>query len=139
MAAKHEEIETLEAVSPTPSDDKHQTKPSEDIRPWHKLWFRLGPISGLCSILVAAAALVASLGILAGSNGQPVEGWHVPPSTYLAIFTAIANLCVRYAATQGVIILWWRRATAGTTLADLHSSWRIGNMIRGQIPPLSVR
>lgn len=139
MTANPEKSPPLEVAAEMPAEGEHQTAPPRVSRRWQRSWFRLGPLSGLFSITLAAAALVASLGILAGSDGESVESWHIPPSTYLAIFTAIANLCVRYAATQGVIISWWRRASAGTTLADLHSSWRIGNMIRGQIARLSVR
>lgn len=139
MMVDHEKIAPLEVAAETPADGDHQTNPSQVARRWQRSWFRLGPLSGLCSIALAAAALVASLGILAGSDGQAVEGWHIPPSTYLAIFTAIANLCVRYAAAQGVIVTWWRRASIGTALPDLHSDWRVGNMLRGQNPPFLAR
>ncbi len=64
-------------------------------------------------MLVAMACLVASLGVLAGSNGQAVERWSALPSTTLAALTAIANLSVRYAAVQGVLIAWWMRALRG--------------------------
>lgn len=47
-------------------------------------------------------------------------------STYLAIFTAIANLSMRYAAIQGVVIAWWVKATKGSSLARLHWDYRSG-------------
>lgn len=91
-------------------------------------------------------SLIASLGILIGSNGRAVDSWTIPPSTfvttfpsfwcttlltvpsfsYLAIFTALANLSVRYAAIQGVVIAWWLRAMNGSTLSKLHWDWRSG-------------
>lgn len=43
-------------------------------------------------MLLALASIVASLGILAGSDGRNIENWTTPPSTYIALFTAVANL-----------------------------------------------
>ncbi len=95
--------------------------------------FRLGPLSGLLSMLVAMLSIFASLGILAGSNGQEATSWRTPPSTYLAIFTAIANLCVRYAVTIGVVISWWIRSMKGSTLANLHRDWRTGTKFHAAV------
>ncbi|KAF2484919.1 hypothetical protein BDY17DRAFT_93733 [Neohortaea acidophila] len=106
---------------------------TETQQPWHSSWIRLGPLSGLFSLLLAAASLIASLGILVGSDGENVSSWKAPPSTYLAIFTAIANISIRYAVTQGVIITWWRRASKGSTIARLQSDWRAGTMLRGAL------
>lgn len=55
------------------------------------------------------------------------------PSTWIAIFTALANLSIRYAALQGVIVAWWSRATRGSSLGRLHYDWRAGTTIRGAI------
>lgn len=95
-------------------------------RTWRTTIIRFGPLSGIVGMAIAIASLFASLGILAGSDGEPVTSWTVTPSTYLAIFTAIANLSVRYAAIQGVVIAWWNRALKGSTLAKLHWDWRAG-------------
>lgn len=67
------------------------TQGVEKPRPWKTTWVRFGPLSGICCILLAMASITASLGVLAGSDGQPVDGWSVTPPTYLAIFTAIAS------------------------------------------------
>lgn len=85
----------------------HSGKVPEQTRPWLATWIRFGPLSGIFCMFLAAASIVASLGILAGSDKQPVGGWSSPPSTYLAIFTAIANISMRYAAIQGIVIAWW--------------------------------
>lgn len=100
-----------------------------EIRPprtWRTTIIRFGPLSGVVAMAIAIASLFARLGILAGSDGKPVTNWTVTPSTYLAVFTAIANLSVRYAAIQGVVIAWWNRALKGSTLAKLHWDWRAG-------------
>lgn len=61
-------------------------------RPWKTGALRLDPLSGLFSMLVAIASIIVSLGILVGSDGAPISNWTLaPPSTYLAICTAIAN------------------------------------------------
>lgn len=73
-------------------------------RPWRTTFIRLGPLSGLFSMLLAIASIVASLGILIGSDGHDVQTWQAPPATYLAILTSIANLCVRYACIQGMYV-----------------------------------
>lgn len=67
---------------------------------WKTTLFRFGPLSGIFCMLGAMSTMIASLGILVGSNGQAVESWSAPPSTYLAVFTAVANLGMRYACTS---------------------------------------
>lgn len=107
-----------------------------DGRPWNPKLLQFGTLSGNCAMMLALACLLASLGILAGSNHQAVSTWHAPPATYLAISTAIANLAMRYAALQGVVIAWWLRAIRGSTLAQLHSDWRSGSSFRDDLPGL---
>lgn len=98
-------------------------------RQWKTTFLRFGPLSGVISMLLAIASIVAALGILAGSNNAPVSSWITPPSTYLAAFTAVSNLSVRYAAVQGVVIAWWCRASRseGATLEKLHYNWLAGS------------
>ena len=101
--------------------DRESRKVSEHSRKSNLL--RLGPLSGLFCIFMTVASIVASLGILVGSCEAPVSKWTVEPSAYLgrtrrrceltyadstlAIFTAIANQSMRYAAFQGVMIVRW--------------------------------
>jgi hypothetical protein len=67
-----------------------------EARPWEATFLRLGPLSGILALLTAILSILASLGILAGSNGEETNSWPVEPSIYLAIFTALANLAMRY-------------------------------------------
>ena len=114
-----------------PSDESvDQRRPT---RPWRTTLIRFGPLSGIFAMLVAGASVVASLGVLAGSHGKSVDSWSAEPSIYLAIFTAIANLAMRYACIQGVVIAWWVRALRGSTIAKLHHDWRSGTTLRGAI------
>src|ERR1700753_1421525 len=55
-----------------------------------------------------------------------------PFSPYVSS-TAIANLSMRYACIQGVVIAWWSRACRGSTLAQLHHDWRSGTTLRGAL------
>lgn len=105
----------------TTRDNLHESdRSTEQARPWTTTLLQFGPLSGIFAMFLALASIVGALGILVGSNGQPVSSWSSPPSTYLAIFTAIANLSVRYSAIQGVTIAWWSRALKGSTLSKIH-------------------
>ena len=104
-----------------------------DTLSWKASFFRIFPLAGIFCVLVAVASIVASLGVLVGSRGQAVSTWAVPPSTYLALFTAITNQALRFAAFQGLAIAWWSKATRGTTIAQLHRSWRAGMTAGGAI------
>lgn len=95
-------------------------------RPWKTICTRAGPLSGVLSMLLAIASILACLGVLESSDGAAVSSWGIQPSEYLAVFTAIANLAMRYACIQGVVIAWWTRAHRGSTLSRLHWDWRSG-------------
>lgn len=71
-------------------------------RVWLRTFIRWEPLSGIVAMIFAIASVFAALGILVGSDGRPVATWSAPPSTYLAIFTALANLSIRYAAINGM-------------------------------------
>ena len=70
-------------------------------RRWRPTIFRPGPLSGMVGMVFACLSIIAALGILIASDGDDVRLWNVPPSTYLAIFTAVANVAMRYACIQG--------------------------------------
>ena len=124
---------TVSAVAPyDPGQNGSQLQGQALTRPWRSAFIRFGPLSGILCMFIAAAGIIASLGILSGSDGALVANWTAPPSTYLAICTAIANLAMRFAAIQGVVIAWWYRASRGSTLAKLHHDWRSGTTLLGE-------
>lgn len=84
-------------------------------------------------MLMAVASILASLGVLIGSQGAPTSSWRAEPSIYIAAFTAIANLSVRYACVHGVVITWWTRAIRGSSVAKLHQDWRHGSTLHGAL------
>lgn len=111
------------------SDAPNSTRSKQ--RAWLNGWkaslVRFGPVSGLFGMLLAFASIIACLGILVGSDNQDIESWTASPSTYLALFTAIANGSMRYAAVQGLVVAWWMRAVKGSELSKLHCDWRSGS------------
>lgn len=74
---------------------------------WHTTLLRVGPIAGICALLLTLLSLLVALAILLVSRGEAAD-WNVPPSSCLAICTAIANQALRFAAFQGVAIAWVR-------------------------------
>ena len=90
---------------------------------------RAGPLLRRFSLLLSPLSMFASLGLLIASNGTPVAEWQIQPAACLAIFTAIANQGMRYAALQGVAMAWWSRVLTGRTIAQLHRDWDVGNSI----------
>ena len=101
--------------------------PDVDVRAttWNRSWKRLAPLSGLFSLLIGLSSTFASFAILYASNGAATSSWTYQPSAYLAVVTAVANQAIRYAAFQGAVISWWRRALKGTTISSLHYNWAI--------------
>lgn len=100
---------------------------------WKRSFLRLGPLAGISCIILAAGSIIAALGILIGSRDMATTSWSVPPSTYLAICTAIANQALRFAAFQGLAVAWWLRAMRGSSLTQLHRNWRAGITMGGAI------
>jgi FtsZ-binding cell division protein ZapB len=103
------------------------SSPTSSIRSrsWKPTILRLGPLAGLTAMLASIASILCSLAVLVASDGAAVESWPaIHPSIVLAIFTAFANLAIRFACIQGIVIAWWVRALRGSTLRKLHNDWR---------------
>jgi hypothetical protein len=116
--------------------DRPRQPSSRYPRPWKTAVLRAGPFSGVLSMFIALGSIFACFAILESSNGAAVEAWSVQPSLYLAVFTATANLAMRFACIQGIVVAWWTRALRGSTLSRLHWDWRSGMPI---IRPLGHR
>jgi hypothetical protein len=97
--------ETLDSSSPTDSVPSKSENPNS--RPWGARLIQLGPLAGVFGLFIALGSIIASLGVLVGSDGKSVASWPVQPSIFLAAFTAVANLSIRFACIQGVVIAWW--------------------------------
>lgn len=103
-----------------------ERSPVED-NPWKPSFKRTGPILGLTALGFILLSIPASALVLALSNGKPVDQWKVQPSVYISVLTGIGNKALGFATIQGAIITWWVKALKGTTLANLHYDWPIGN------------
>jgi hypothetical protein len=97
--------ETLDSFSPTESVPSNSEDPKSRL--WGARLIQLGPLAGVFGLFIALGSIFASLGVLVGSDGKPVASWPVQPSIFLAAFTAVANLSIRFACIQGVVIAWW--------------------------------
>lgn len=102
-ASQPEQPSTLQRVFSALTPDVVGRYSSKTVRhrPWLRTFVRWEPLSGIFAMCLAIASIFASLGILLGSDGEPIDQWPATPSTYLAIFTAFANLSMRYAALNG--------------------------------------
>ena len=101
---KDEAAATVKSVHS--NDSSSQQDP--EARPWVTTLVRLGPLTGVCGLILAFASIIAALGILLGSRGQSAGGWQ--PSTcvkpihlyaseraideWLANFQRLMPLCV---------------------------------------------
>lgn len=103
---------------------------TNDRTPWRaSLWRRL-PWLGFGALLGVLAGIAAAITILVLSDEQPVKSWNLQPTVCLAIVTAITNILLHFALTEGVNVAWWKRATdENTEVADLHRYWSYGNSL----------
>lgn len=102
-------------------------------RPWRPAFWRIRPLSGLIAIGIIICCIFANLGILFASNHAPTESCRYQPSAYLAIMTAISNLALRFASFQGLVVAWWYRASAGSTIKKLQQDWQAGTTFLGAV------
>jgi hypothetical protein len=123
--AKHEKTVSSENSLKTPSIKSVHIEPNG--QPWNSGVVRRIPYSGALALLAVLLCAVADAIILWKSDGQAVQSWSVSPSVLLAILSALANVCLQYAHSQGVVIAWWRKALHGGKLEDLHHYWETGD------------
>lgn len=101
--------------------------PNTKGHPWNTGFFRRIPYAGVLSLFTVLLCAIADAIILWKSDNQEVDTWNVSPSVLLAILSAVANICLQFARSQGVIISWWRKALRGGTLDDLNRYWESGD------------
>jgi len=76
------------------------------------------PTLAVLALLMVPLCAGADAVILYKSDGQGVDSWRFSPSVLLAILSAVANMCLQFARSEGVVISWWRKALRGGTLYD---------------------
>lgn len=113
-------IEKQDSYASDSEVEQQSQEGKAEVTPWQTTLLRLGPIAGICALLLALLSLLFALAVLLVSRGEAAD-WNVPPSSCLAICTAVANQALRFAAFQGVAIAWWFKALKGSTFARLHS------------------
>jgi hypothetical protein len=65
------------------------------------------------------------MGILAASDGLPVNEWRMArsklqPQVWMAALSALSNSLLAYAFAEGVALSIWRKACSGTTVNDYY-------------------
>ncbi len=115
-------------------------------RPRHATWrpsaLHIAPLIGLAALLLAFLQMFASYAVLQASDGAETRTWKYQPtvvrhqtpllerrltrSQYLAIFVAVSNKALAFAAIQGTVISWWLQALRGSNVKQLHADWSYG-------------
>jgi hypothetical protein len=65
---------------------------------------------------------MASVAVLAASNGAPIDEWSIlnstfQPQVWVAVMSVVSNALLGYAFVEGVAIQFWRQACNGTTVS----------------------
>ena len=100
--------------------------PVEDKPAWLPTLLQPRPLVGIAALLLSAGCLVASLGVLLGSNGRANHAWTWQPSVFLAALSAVSNTCVQFALAQAIPVAWWYHASCGSTIGQLQKEWEAG-------------
>jgi hypothetical protein len=99
-----------------------------DRNPWGPSLYRIRPLSGITALVISLTCIVASLGILLGSRGKPVDSWYFKPTVLLAVATAVSNTALNCALAQAAPISFWYKAYKGSTIRELELEWEAGTM-----------
>lgn len=94
--------------------------PPEDTPEWQPTLLRIAPLIGIAALLLVLCCMLASLGILIGSNGEKVADWPWSPSVYLAISSAVISRSLQFALLQAIPLAWWYKAYRGSTISGLQ-------------------
>ncbi|KAK4498419.1 hypothetical protein PRZ48_011077 [Zasmidium cellare] len=110
--------------------DTDTNTPSE-LRRKHRIW-RKFPWIGILCLATAFFCGVAALVIGIVSDGRFAEDWAVNGtlvqlSVVFSILVTVANALLGFAFAEGAVITWWVKASRGTTLRELHTSYEQGS------------
>lgn len=121
MSNNMKQYEHQQPITQHPLGRAHEWRASVLRRlPWDALLAFFG-------ILSCAAAMIA---VIIKSQNDLVENWTVSPAVYLAIFSVVANVLLRYTFAKGVEISWWVTALKeDTQVKDLHNIWLYGTSL----------
>ena len=129
-------------IKPTPFIDERASTSYLNVsrnsaRPWRASFFN-APIIEILAVVSSLVFAGSSMCILLLSDGSPIHSWSLTPSVYLSIITAGTNNLLRFAFSKGVSISWWNQALHGTTLEDLHLTWKYGaSFLSTLLPPFA--
>jgi hypothetical protein len=76
-------------------------------RPWRPGVRNSLPWLAAAALVSVVLLTIASVIVLAVSNGQPVSDWKIQLSVLIAIFSGAVNSALVYALYEGITIAWW--------------------------------
>jgi hypothetical protein len=62
--------------------------------------------------------------VLGASSGAPIDEWNIAglklqPQVWVAALSTISNALLGYSFVEGIAVVFWRRASAGTSVGSL--------------------
>ncbi|KAK0707032.1 hypothetical protein B0T26DRAFT_744080 [Lasiosphaeria miniovina] len=100
----------------TANRDKMPTRPCIQRAPW----------LGLTSLIGMVACMVASAIVVSVSHDQVVASWTIPPAVFVAVFSLTSSIASSAALGAGIAVRFWRGASSGTRISQLHYIWNHG-------------
>ncbi|PVH69318.1 hypothetical protein DL98DRAFT_176909 [Cadophora sp. DSE1049] len=82
-----------------------------------------GSVGLLAISIISIIAAGVTLRLL---ENQTTSHWYSQPAIILAVISSVFNVSTSVATTFGVAVLWWRAASQGTQVRNLHLIWDRG-------------
>jgi hypothetical protein len=130
------EVETESATSPKPISRNQSFFPwlggDEENQKFSAKSLTRFPLLGAVGLLGSAITVLLSFAVLKAFDGHEVISkthWasFPKPSVWISIILSANGILVHMAASKGISIAWWFRASKRqTTVADLHNIWDRG-------------
>jgi hypothetical protein len=86
---------------------QQEPDPPCEPTPWRPGFWKRFPWLGVVGLILCFLCIGGAIIVLHSSNQQPVNGSKVEPTVILAILTAVFNLALALALSQGARISWW--------------------------------
>lgn len=101
----------------------------------HRAWkpgdLSAAPLMGLAALVGGMACGLGTIFVLAASDGKsttwPMEERPISPAVMLAVLTAVANVLLSLAFSEGCTIAWWVKMLQGGNIRDCHWYWAYGS------------
>lgn len=119
----------MNATKHSSHSSKPLPSPPDDRYPWTPGFLARLPIFGISALGGALCCAIASSWIIYKSNDDLVDSWPLQPQVWLAVTSALSDIFLKFAFAEGIIVCWWKRASRGSTVKDLHQTWDFGHSV----------